>query len=224
MMATASSPRVETTVDTAAGDEPSRAAHWQACTGEGADLERHVHLVVFGLPGAGTSTIGRLVAHELQRPYVDHDSIVALGRDDADDNDADEPAADDAAPDDPDEDHAAVCRVLGTHASIVYGIGGHVVEHLAPADIEDAYLVWLDASPEVTVDRIGEREHPALGPEPLPALRSLAARLDPVARDLCDLRVDIDHIEPADAAERIRSAWRHHVDELGTQQRSRRVS
>lgn len=216
MMATASSPRLDTvdTVDSAVGHRSSRAAHWLAGTGDGADLERHVHLVVFGLPGSGTSTVGRLVAHELQRPYVDHDSIVALGRDDANGS----------AVDDPDEDHAAVCRVLGTHASVVYGLGGHVVEHLAPADLEDAYLVWLDASPEVVADRIGEREHPALGPEPLPALRSLAARLEPVVGELCDLRVDIDHTEPADAAEQIRRAWRRHVDEVESRRPTRRVS
>jgi shikimate kinase len=212
MMATASSPSVHA--------EPRgrsrRAEHWSAGARDAADLDRHVHLVVLGLPGAGTSTVGRLVAHQLQRPYVDHDSIVALGRDD------DPPDA--RVVDEPDADVAAVRRVLGTHASVVYGVGGHVVERLAPADLDDAYIVWLDATPEVVAGRIGEREHPALGPEPLPTLRALADRLDPVVADLCDLRVDIDHTEPEVAADQILCAWRHHVDEVESQHDARQVS
>lgn len=194
-----------------------RADCWLAGTGDGTDPERHVHVVLLGLPGAGTSTIGRLLAHELHRPYVDHESIVGLGRDRDDDPDDDdeERAADDRADDDDrDADLDALRRVLGTHGSVVYGAGADVARCARPDDLADAYVVWLDASPEVVVDRLGNRVHPLLGPQPLSALREMAATLGPKGREMCDLRVQVDTAAPAEATEQIRRAWRQHVDDV----------
>lgn len=182
-------------------------ADWLAGTGDGTDPDRHVHMVVLGPPGAGSSTVGRMVAHELHRPYVDHDSVVGLGRD---------PGGDDGsgADDDGTHDIEVLRRVLATHGSVVYGAGGRVAEQVRPDDVAGAYLVWLDASPEVVVDRLGDREHPVLGPDPLGALRAYMARVDPRLRERADLTVSVDDVEPAVATERIRQAWRRHVDEI----------
>lgn len=194
--------------------EPGRGDRWLAGTGDGTDPDRHVHVVVLGLPGVGTSTIGRRLAHELQRPYVDHDSIVALEREQSGDR------PDGSA----DTDLVALRRVLATHGSVVYAAGGQVADRADPADLADAYVVWLDAAPEVVADRLGGREHPVLGAEPLPALSELAAALDARADELADLRVAVDECDPADATERIRKAWRRHVDELISTGRNGRVT
>lgn len=195
-----------------AGGEPThddrhgsaRDDRWLAGTGDGTDPDRHVHVVVLGLPGVGTSTVGRLLANRLQRPYVDHDSIVGLGRD--------RPL--DASDDDRDADLDALRRVLAAHGSVVYGAGGHVAERARPEDLAGAYVVWLDAAPDVIADRIGRRVHPVLGPDPRRALSEMDATLAPKARAMCDLQISVDDDGPDEAAEQIRRAWRRHVDEL----------
>ena len=54
----------------AAGIDPDehgrsgRTERWLAGTGDGTDLDRHVHVLVLGLPGAGTTTVARLLARE----------------------------------------------------------------------------------------------------------------------------------------------------------------
>lgn len=204
----------------AAGIDPDehgrsgRTERWLAGTGDGTDLDRHVHVLVLGLPGAGTTTVARLLARELQRPYVDHDSILALDHHDVSEesgrSDGSEGVADDAE---------ALRRVLATHGSVVYGVGAHVIEHIDPDDLADAYVVWLDSTPESVVERLDGREHPALGAEPLRELRELSARLGPKVGDLSDLRVDIDQVGPAAAAEEICRVWRRHVDEVESRRR-----
>ena len=192
-------------------DGSGRSEDWLAGAGDGTDPDRHVHLVLMGLPGAGTSTVGRLLAHELHRPYVDHDSIVGLQHD--------------GRPDDtPDADLDALRRVLATHGSVVYGAGCHVARRVRREDLADAYVVWLDASPEVVADRIGGRDHPALGSEPLHALREMAATLGRRTSELCDLRVPVDDARPDQAADQIHRAWRRHVDDLVSRGRQGRVS
>lgn len=205
----------------AAGVEPGghgrsgRAERWLAGTGDGTDLDRHVHVLVVGLPGSGTTTVARLLAHELQRPYVDHDSIVALARDGWSDGTGTEHATDREIC-----DAEALRRVLATHGSVVYGVGAHVIEHIDPADLADAYVVWLDSAPESVVERLDGREHPALGAEPSRALRGLVTRVGPLVGELADLRVDVDQADPAAAAREICRVWRRHVDEVESPRRA----
>ena len=209
-------------------DGSGRSDGWLAGAGDGTDPDRHVHVVLLGLPGAGTSTVGRLLAHELHRPYVDHDSIVDLEHDRPNET-GDETGAGTGAggadrdPRGGDPDLDALRRVLATHGSVVYGAGCHVARSARPEDLADAYVVWLDASPEVVADRIGRRDHPALGPEPLQALREMVATLGRKTRDMCDLEVSVDDARPDEAADQIRRAWRSHVDELVSRDRQGRV-
>lgn len=197
-----------------------RSDSWRAGTGDGTDPDRHVHLVVFGLPGAGTSTVGRLLAHELNRPYVDHDSVVGL--DHGRRGDESQPDAGDRGDDDADLD--VMRRVLRTHGSVVYGAGCHVARRARPEDLAAAYVVWLDASPEVVADRLGGRGHPVLGAEPLPALREMAATVGRKTSEMSDLRIPVDDARPDEAADQIRRAWRRHVDELVSDPPQGRVS
>jgi shikimate kinase len=187
------------------GDDGQRSARddrWLAGTGDGTDPDRHMHVVVLGLPGAGTSTVGRLLANRLQRPYVDHDSIVGLGR------------PTDGSDDDREADLDALRRVLAAHGSVVYGAGSHVAEHARPEDLAGAYVVWLDATPDVVAERIRGRDHPVLGSDPLKSLREMDAEIAPKAREMCDLRVSVDETGPDQAAEHIGKAWRRRVEEL----------
>lgn len=187
----------------APGDErPRRDDGWRAGTGDGTDPERHVHVVVLGLPGVGTSTVGRLLARELQRPYVDHDAVAGLSCD-GEVHEAATQHADDV-----------LRRVLGTHHSVVYGVGGPVLEQIRPGDLDGAYVVWLDAEPDVIAARLDTSEHRILGSAPSSALREMAARLEPLVRDVADLRISVDQSDPAIAAEQIRQAWRRHVEEI----------
>lgn len=189
---------------------------WRAGTGDGTDPDRHVHLVVLGLPGVGTTTVGRMLAHELQRPYVDHESVVGLCRERS-------AQASETAAEDPELD--ALRRVLSAHNSVVYAVGAEILGRVPADDLADAYVVWLDASPEDIAERVGRREHPVLGPEPLSALRRLAATVEPRIDELVDLRVaTAAAVSPEAVTDRIRRAWRRHVDEVTSRSSDRHPS
>lgn len=172
----------------------------------GADVERHVHIVLLGLMGAGKSTVGRLVANELGRPFVDSDSMVEL-RSGHLPPEVVERSGIDALH----EVELAVLRhVVAQRDSVVFAAAASVVDELAPGELEGAWTVWLDTSPETLTARVRSDRHerPLLQDRPERVLTEQHARRSGRGRELADETITTDELAAADVAGRVCDAWR----------------
>jgi shikimate kinase len=130
------------------------------------------HVVLVGLMGSGKTTVGRRLAEELDRPFVDADAELEArgGR----------AVAEIFA-----EDGEAGFRVLEaevladllahSHPTVIAAGGGAVVTEATRQRLrEDAYVVWLDGEPEFLGSRIDAKPHrPLLGGDPVAVLTRL---------------------------------------------------
>lgn len=168
--------------------------------------DRHVHIIVMGLMGAGKTTIGRLVANELGRPFVDNDSIVELRTG--------------AAPADF-ITHASLAdlhrveltalrQIVAMSDSVVYAAAASVVDHITADDVDGAWCVWLDTSPSVLAARTvaDPQPRPLLGADRVHVLQEQHTRRAECGRALAAYTIATDDRTANEIAERICAAWR----------------
>ena len=170
------------------------------------EADRHVHIVLFGLMGAGKSTVGHLVANELARPFVDSDSIVEL-RSGSRPTDLVERTS-------VEELHrvelAVLRHVLEQHDSVVFASAASVIETVGPDDLDGAWCVWLETSPSVLATRIraDRHERPLVGDHPERVLATQHDERASRARELAAVSVATDDRTPAEVAALVCTAWR----------------
>jgi shikimate kinase len=167
------------------------------------------HLILVGLPGAGKSTVGPLVAATLGRQFLDLDAELERrdGRSVAAQFAADgEPAfrAREAAL------SAELATVVAFGGAMVLAPGGGWLANLAASTPLRplARLVYLRVTPAVAAARLGDarRSRPLLaGGDPVAALEALLARRR-AAYEAADHVVDVDALTPAEAAQAIVAA------------------
>lgn len=165
---------------------------------------RSDRIFLLGMMGAGKSTVGRALAAQLGRPFLDNDALVraATGR---------EPAEIDAT-DGEEALHGAETAAFRTAAErpdpIVAGVAGAVVED--PAErrrlAESGFVVWLRARPETLLRRIGSGAGRRREATDLAWLASRAAAREPVYATVADLVVDVDDRTVEEVVERIVAA------------------
>ena len=158
------------------------------------------HVVLVGMMGVGKSTVGRLVAAELDRPLFDSDEMIEArtGRTVREIWAADgEPAFRTLETD-------TLLEALGTtEPSVIAAAGGVVLseanrEALASAD---AHVVWLLADVEVLVDRVRNGMHrPLLDDDPETVLRNLYDERELLYQEVADAIVSVDHRTPTEVA------------------------
>lgn len=172
----------------------------------GADVERHVHIVLLGLMGAGKSTVGRMVANELGRPFVDSDSMVELRSGHLPPEVVERSGIDALHA----IELAALRHVVAQRDSVVFAAAASVVDVLAPGELDGAWTVWLDTSPETLTARIREDRHerPLLDDRPEQVLTEQYARRSGLGRELADATIDTDDLDAAEVAGRVCDAWR----------------
>ncbi|HEX2221136.1 MAG TPA: bifunctional shikimate kinase/3-dehydroquinate synthase, partial [Candidatus Limnocylindria bacterium] len=145
-------------------------------------------IVLVGMPGSGKSTVGRLVAERLGRPFVDTDALFQrlhhtpvpdyLRR-------HGEPAFREA-------EAAAVAQACATGGSVIGAGGGAVLDPLSRWTLWHHGLVaWLDVPPEALVSRLESDgvARPTLQPYDAGRLASVLAEREPFYR-AADLRLD----------------------------------
>ncbi len=161
------------------------------------------HLVLVGMMGVGKSTVGRLVAAELDRPLFDSDEMIEQrsGRTvreiwSTDGEDAFRML----------ETDTLLEALAEPEASVIAAAGGVVLgernrEALASAD---AHVVWLLADVDVLVDRVRNGMHrPLLDDDPEGTLRRMYIERAALYQEVADAVVSVDHRSPNDVAKAV---------------------
>jgi shikimate kinase len=150
----------------------------------GAPLPVH-HVVLIGLMGTGKSTVGRVLAKELDRDFVDTDAAI--------ERDAEKDIAHIFAEDGEDffrlRESEKLAELLGEESSLVISTGGGILESekcrtlLAEKKSEGILVVWLQASLDVMLERTARSQQRPL----LAQAKGKGARED-VLKSLIDRR------------------------------------
>lgn len=158
------------------------------------------HVVVIGLMGTGKSTVGRVLARELDRDFVDTDA--AIERD----------AQKDIAHifDEDGEDHfrsqeiAKLTELLGEERPLVISTGGGILESekcrtlLVEKKSDGLLVVWLQASVSIMLERTARSQYRPLLAQAKgkgareDVLKSLVARRSPWYREAADIEISTD--------------------------------
>lgn len=149
------------------------------------------HVVLIGMMGTGKSTVGRLVADALQRPFLDSDDAVAqrFGRSVSEIFEVDGEA----------RFRELECEVMADllsspTPSVIAAAGGTVLRPETRTRMgASGTVVWLRAPVEVLVGRTERGTHrPALASDPRATLMQMEQDREPLYREVADLVVDAD--------------------------------
>jgi shikimate kinase len=150
------------------------------------------HLVLVGLTGSGKTTIGRLAAERLGRPFLDTDagieertgrSVRTIFAEDGEDafRDIESTVLRDA--------------LLREEPTVIAAAGGAVLrpENRKALRESSARVVWLCAGPAAVSDRVkGGGHRPLLDNDPDAALRQMWAAREPLYREVADAIVGVE--------------------------------
>jgi shikimate kinase len=150
-----------------------------------------VHLVLVGMMGSGKTTVGRLAAAALRRPFLDSDEMIEAreGRTVRDIwLEQGEPVYRDL--------ETAVLReaLASEEPAVVAAAGGVVLREANRRLLESARVctVRLQADPDVLIERVGRQGHrPLLDDDPLGTLHRLAEEREPLYREVAAATVDV---------------------------------
>ncbi len=161
------------------------------------------HIVLVGMMGAGKSSVGRAMAHRLERPLLDTDELIEerAGRSVREIfAEAGEPAYRLIETD-------VLRAALAAEAPAVIAAGGGVV--LSPTNrallVEaDAHIVWLLADVDVLLARVRNGAHrPLLDDDPERTLRRMFDERAGLYREVADAIVSVDHRSVHDVAQAV---------------------
>src|SRR5437763_11021691 len=176
--------------ETAAGAEPRRPGDSRSERGRGAsELCRHVVLV--GLSGSGKSSVGRLVAALLRRPFRDADDEIEAraGRT------VREIFASDGEPAFRELEASVMVDLLGAPGSSVIAAGGGAVVTESTRKLlrePDVFVVWLTAAPEFLASRTVKKAHrPLLDGDAAAALAQLLEARTAWYEEVADATYDV---------------------------------
>ncbi len=129
------------------------------------------HVLLTGLSGSGKSTVGRLLARRLRRPFVDTDAEIVRR--------AAKPI--DVIFEEDGEDRfreletEALCEALESEWAVIATGGGALVSDAnRQRALQAAIVVWLDVSVETAAARVTTSERrPLVSPDPVAGLQRL---------------------------------------------------
>ena len=157
-------------------------------------------IVVIGPPGAGKTTVGRLLAERLGVPFrdTDHDVEATAGKP------IGEIFIDDGEERFREMERAAVRAALDTHDGVIALGGGAILDPDTQADLAGHRVVYLEVGLSDAVKRVGlAAARPLLALNPRSRFRKLMEERRPIYERLATIRVTTDGRDPADIADEI---------------------
>ena len=156
--------------------------------------------VLVGPPGAGKSTVGRLVAHALHAPFCDVDAVIEA--------EAGKPISeifiDDGEPTFRRQEEDAIATALASQTGVVALGGGAVLSATTRQSLAPHRVVWLQVGFAAAAQRVGmAASRPVLALNPRAALRTLLAERDPLYAEVASIRVATDGRAPREVASEI---------------------
>ncbi len=157
-------------------------------------------LVLVGPPGAGKSTVGRLLARRLHLPFRDTDADVeqAAGRPIA------EIFYDEGEARFRELERAAVAAALAEHPGVLSLGGGAVLAPETRALLRGHDVVLLEVGLSAAASRVGlSRDRPVLALNPRAQLRTLLEQRLPLYREVATAAVETDGRTPDEVADAV---------------------
>jgi len=168
------------------------------------------HVLLVGMMGSGKSTVGRIVADRMRRPFYDSDAEVELRTRKS----VPEIFADSGEQAFRVEERAVLCGALASKVpSVIAVAGGAVIDPESRRRLRAAgVVIWLDVAPHALAARIGDGVgRPLLEKDPAGTLLRLDAARRPVYRQLSHYVVLAGSRGPRALAETVVSAARAHL-------------
>lgn len=162
------------------------------------------HLVLVGGMGTGKTTVGRMLAEQLERSFLDSDDQLLASRG--------ETGREVATRHGVDELHRAEASHLlealaGPEPSVVAAAASVVDRDRCIDALGAVDVVWLRASPDTASQRIEHTtDRRPLGSDPSEGMAALADDRDPRYQQVADLVIDTDDLEVKDVVSEV-LAW-----------------
>jgi shikimate kinase len=163
------------------------------------------HIALVGMMGCGKTTIGRILAAQVDRAVIDLDAVLVeehgMAISEMFTNKGEQWFRDAEA--------ELLARCLAAPDAAVVSVGGGaVLRDSSRAVLRDrAAVVWLRATVDTLVDRNGGGGgRPLLAGNPVERIRQLTAERAPIYADTAHSVVDVDELSPGQSAECVRAA------------------
>ena len=157
-------------------------------------------IVLVGVPGAGKTTVGKLLAKDLGIDFFDSDQVIEsrAGKNVSDIFTQDgEPAFRKL-------EHDVIVELLGSSNAVVALGGGSLGNDETRARVKGATAVWLVAGLAQAVDRVGmNRNRPLLLGNVRGQLADLMAAREPFYKEVAAIAVDTSRLIPSEVVTEI---------------------
>ncbi len=157
-------------------------------------------IVLVGVPGAGKTTVGKLLAKELGLEFLDSDQVIETrsGKSVADIFTQDgEPAFRQI-------EHDVIVDLLDSSNTVLALGGGSLGNDDTRAKVKNAETVWLVAGLAQAVDRVGmNRNRPLLLGNVRGQLADLMAAREPLYKEVAKVAVDTSKLIPSEVVAQI---------------------
>jgi shikimate kinase len=157
-------------------------------------------IVLVGVPGAGKTTVGKLLAKELGVEFFDSDQVIETK--------AGKSVSDiftqDGEPTFRKLEHDVIMELLDSSNVVVALGGGSLGNDDTRAKVKDATTVWLVAGLAQAVDRVGmNRNRPLLLGNVRGQLADLMTAREPLYKEVASIAVDTSKLIPSEVAAEI---------------------
>ena len=157
-------------------------------------------IVLVGVPGAGKTTVGKLLARAMNVEFFDSDQVIEsrAGKSVSDIFTQDgEPAFRKI-------EHDVVCELLQNDAAILALGGGSLGNDDTRTQVSKAKVVWLIAGLAQAVDRVGmNRNRPLLLGNVRGQLADLMTAREPLYKEVATIAVDTSKLIPSEVVQAI---------------------